>query len=259
MSELPVNQIITGDCLEVMQEWPDGRVDLVCVDPPFVGLAGGYDRHGLPGGVSRPQSHSITVGDPWRANLEWVNQAKRVSRLGAMVFCTHHFLSELAVHFTDWRRVALLTWYKRNACPTGANVPHFTSEFIWCFAKRPGLAWDRFNTTVFDVSNLQAGCLPCPERITNETGAAVHPTQKPLALMVKLLSVLSGGGIVLDCFAGTGTTCVAAKMLGRKYIGIEIDPAYAQIARERLRAVDTGVPIKEARAGQLALFNERTP
>ena len=60
--------------------------------------------------------------------------------------------------------------------------------------------------------------------------------------------------VVLDCCNGVGSTCVAAKMLGRRYIGIDISPEYCKIAEERLRAVDTGVPVKEARAGQKALF-----
>ena len=63
--------------------------------------------------------------------------------------------------------------------------------------------------------------------------------------------------IILDPFCGSGTTCVAAKMLGRNYIGIDISEEYCKIARERLEAVDTGVPVKEARAGQMALFGER--
>ena len=60
--------------------------------------------------------------------------------------------------------------------------------------------------------------------------------------------------LILDPFCGSGTTCVAAKMLGRRYIGIDISEEYCQIARQRLEAVDTGVPVKEQKMGQKALF-----
>ena len=85
-------------------------------------------------------------------------------------------------------------------------------------------------------------------------GGIGHPSPKPLALMEWLINSISAEYIILDPFCGSGTTCVAAKMLGRRYIGIDISPEYCQIAEERLRAVDTGVPVAEARAGQGALF-----
>ena len=82
-----------------------------------------------------------------------------------------------------------------------------------------------------------------------------HPTQKPLGVMKWILERYSEPGqLIVDPFCGSGTTCVAAKMLGRRYIGIDISEEYCQIAKDRLRAVDTGVPVKEARAGQRALF-----
>ncbi len=83
-----------------------------------------------------------------------------------------------------------------------------------------------------------------------------HPSPKPLALMVWLIEQSTKeNDLILDPFCGSSTTCVAAKMLGRRYIGIDISPEYCQIAEDRLRAVDTGVPVKEARAGQGALFD----
>ncbi len=87
-----------------------------------------------------------------------------------------------------------------------------------------------------------------PERL-------MHPNEKPVELLCELISCLSNAGdLVLDPFCGSGTTCVAAKMLGRRYIGIEISEEYCRVARERLEAADTGVPIKEQRAGQMAMF-----
>ena len=73
-------------------------------------------------------------------------------------------------------------------------------------------------------------------------------------MMVLIEENSKPGDLILDPFCGSGTTCVAAKKLGRRYIGIDISEEYCQIARERLEAVDTGVPVKEARQGQGALF-----
>jgi DNA modification methylase len=82
-----------------------------------------------------------------------------------------------------------------------------------------------------------------------------HPSQKPIALIEELIEEYTNSDdLILDPFCGSGTTCLAAKKLGRRYIGIDISEEYCQIARERLRAVETGVPVKEARQGQGALF-----
>ena len=85
-----------------------------------------------------------------------------------------------------------------------------------------------------------------------------HPAEKPLSLIGRLAQK-HDADLILDPFCGSGTTCVAAKMLGRRYIGIDISEEYCQIARQRLEAVETGVPVKEQNKGQMALFPKEQP
>ena len=94
--------------------------------------------------------------------------------------------------------------------------------------------------------------------VANETTEKLgHPCAKPIKFWTQLLNrcSITSQDLILDPFCGSGTTCVAAKMLGRRYIGIDISPEYCEIARSRLEAVDTGVPVKEQRKGQIPLFS----
>jgi len=257
MSKLNPNQIICGDCLEVMADFPDDCVDLVLTDPPYMGLKGGAIRQGM--GVTSQKQASYAIGDEWGANLEWTTDAWRLAKYGVVSFCSYHCVAELAQCFPKETRVCLLTWNKLTSPVPLNNVPRFSSEFIWAFKKAPGLLWRKWLATVFTIPNITAGCVSTGERFVKDDGIALHPTQKPLRLMQQLLDI--GGDIILDPFCGSGTTCVAAKMLGRRYIGIDISEEYCQLARERLDAVETGVPVKERRAGQMALFatNNQSP
>jgi DNA modification methylase len=114
-------------------------------------------------------------------------------------------------------------------------VPHFLSEFIWAFKKTPGLKWRNWKTTVFSIANLTCGCVSTGERLTKKDGTALHPTQKPVKLMKDLLSIADEDMIILDPFAGTGSTLVAAELMGMNYIGIEQDEKYVEIARKRVQ------------------------
>lgn len=225
-----------GDALAIMQMLDDNSVDLIATDPPYLNLVGGYDLADLdsPSHVGISHNKMLTVGDEWTATLDWITETKRIARLGAMIFCTHHSIMELAQAFVDWRRVMLLTWYKRNAPPTGKNVPHFTCEYIWCFAKEPGLHWDVFKSTMIDMPQLSTGCMASVERVTiGPTKQAVHPTQKPVKLMELLLTV--GGNTVLDPFMGLGTTGCATISTGQQFVGIEISQEYFDISCRRIR------------------------
>ena len=139
----------------------------------------------------------------------------------------------------------------KNAIVWGANNYTMPPSRCWLVWEKPyfptmsdnELAWTSFDKPSKSFRN---------NRIGNVNG---HPTEKPLGLMLWCVENYSQPiGLILDPFCGSGTTCVAAKMLGRRYIGIDISEKYCEIARMRLEAVDTGVPVAEAKAGQMGLF-----
>lgn len=220
--------IYHGDAREIMPTLP--KFDLVLTDPPYVNLDGGYVRD-YQGGVGKKTSVTTCVTDPWNASLDWMPLAWEITKFGMMIFCSSKSVCETREALSDAKIIALLTWSKRNAPPTGKNVPRHTSEFIWALSKNPGLKWDAFTETVFDIPNINAGCM-ATERFIGSDEKALHPTQKPIALMKKLLQVSPSN--VLDPFCGSGTTLEAAKQMGIRAVGIELEEKYCEIAAKRL-------------------------
>jgi DNA modification methylase len=229
-----------ADCREVLPTLPTGSVDAVVTDPPYVNLKGGYER--IDDRLGRRLSPSVAIGDRWSASLAWTVEAQRVARFGAFVFCTHHGLVETAGAFADWRRAVLLTWHKPNAAPTGKNVPRFTEEHVWGFAKQPGLRWDGFTQTLRTLPTLAVGCCSNSERVLSDSGQAAHPTQKPIELCRWIIES-SDPKSLLDPFMGSGTTIVAAVRLGRSGWGIEREPRYFEIAKRRIQDALNSQPL----------------
>lgn len=217
-----------GDCMEILPTL--GKVDAVVTDPPYLNLQGGAV---LPqGGVGVRKRESTTLGDEWSAHLAWAPLAQALASKGLIVFCSHQGVCETREAFAQCKSIALLTWYKRNTPAAMKWVPRHTAEFAWVLVTGGGLEWHRLDTTVIDVPNLNAGCISTGERLTNPDGSVAHPSQKPLQLMQWMLGV--GAASVLDPFMGTGTTGVAAAMRGTKFIGIEREPKYFDIACRRI-------------------------
>jgi DNA modification methylase len=220
MKELPINQIICDDCLEVMRDWPDKCVDLVLTDPPW--NLGYFDND----------------NKPWNEYAKWLDGVKQECERIANVVWIFQSIKDVAytAHiFKEWRMFASI----KNFCqmvptqiPNSFDVAFYNNSEGY---QGNGRNWHLGQNSI--ISNSQTG----------------HPTSRPLDTIIYILNMYNAQ-IILDPFCGSGTTCVAAKMLGRRYIGIDISPEYCKIAEERLKAVDTGVPVKEARQGQGALF-----
>lgn len=225
-------KIYCGDCLEVMTEL-DGPFDAVITDPPFPGLKGHYSWDYPTGGVA-PYIHAAkAVGTPWGESLEWTSRAWELARYGVVVFCSHHNVAEVRMSFPEAHAMGLVSWYKRNAPPRGKNVPRYNVQFIWLLKKGVGIQWDAFDTMLIDVPFLSAGCFASERILQRGTKKALHPCQKPLEVIHRL--IIPGMNSILDPFMGLGTTLVAAQQLGRRAVGIDISEEYCKIAVERLR------------------------
>ena len=251
--------IIQGDCLEALKALPAKSVDLVFADPPY-NLQLGGDLH-------RPDNSKVdAVDDDWdrfasfeeydRFTRVWLAECRRVLKDdGALwVIGSYHNIFRVGAALQDLGFWLLndVIWRKTNPMPNfkGTRFANAHETMIWA-AKSRGQRRYTFNYDALKVSNddLQMRSdwtLPLctgEERLKDADGNKAHPTQKPEALLHRvLLASTRPGDLVLDPFFGTGTTGAAAKRLGRRFIGIERDETYVAVARERIAKVIPTAP-----------------
>ena len=195
-----LNTVIQGDCLEIMKLMPDKCIDLVLTDPPY-GLG---DRLLSGGGKMRNTPMKVLYRDSdWTDELPNPEVFKEIFRISKnQIICGGNYFSLPPTR-------CFIAWDKKQAMPTFSQC-----EYIWTSFDRPA--------KLFSVSSTDL--------------KRQHPTQKPIELMKYLVGKFSEEKeTILDCFSGSGSTLVAAKQLGRNYIGVEISEKYCKIARERLR------------------------
>ena len=224
--ETELGKLYHGDCLEIMPHLEP--VDLVLTDPPYPQLLGGLTHYGK--GVAKSVNLSKSVGTPWGNDMTWIQIAYEKANLGLMVFCSYHSVDIIPGLIPEAKKAGLFTWFKPNSPLPINNVPRFMTEYVWMFRKSPGLKWNKISTFQ-NIASVPGGCMG-KERIKNSDGLTAHPTQKPKKLMMYLLKI--GGESVLDCFSGTGTTLFCCERLNRKWIGIEIEEKYCEIAAKRI-------------------------
>lgn len=210
--DLPLNQIIHGDCLEIMRKIPDKSVDLILTDPPY-GL--GYENHNR-AGTQRGKSKAVCRDygffewDNFRLTKEYFDEIFRISK-DQIIFGGNYYISFL------YDSPCWLVWDKNNG-----NNGYADCE----------IAWTSFKTAIRKFKWTWHGFIQ--EDMKNKE-QRYHPTQKPVALMEWILRNYSKkGDIVLDPFIGSGTTAIAALNTGRFFIGIEKEEKYVEIARKRI-------------------------
>lgn len=207
--------LIEGDCLDVLRRLPDASVDAVVTDPPY-----GIEYRG------RSARHRPIANDD-RPFIWWLRDAWRVTKDGGALICFCRWdvqeAFRFAIELAGFTVKSQVVWDRER---------HGMGDLAASFAPRHDVAWfatkGRFRfpggrpVSVVRAARAHASALQ-------------HPTEKPVPLMQQLVrAVCPVGGLVLDPFAGSGSTGVAALLEGRRFLGVELDVAYSAIARQRL-------------------------
>ncbi|KPF79433.1 MAG: site-specific DNA-methyltransferase [Sphingomonadales bacterium] len=255
---LPLGQILRGDCIERMRELPSASIDLIFADPPY--------NLQLGGDLARPDgSHVDAVTDDWDKfdsferydsfTREWLTEARRLLKPDGAIWVigSYHNIFRVGALLQDLGFWILndIVWRKANPMPNfkGTRFTNAHETLIW--ASRSEKAKYTFNyramKTLNDELQMRSDwVLPIcggPERIRKD-GVKAHPTQKPEALLYRvMLATTNPGDVVLDPFFGTGTTGAVARRLGREFIGCEREESYIAVAEERIAAA---LPLDES-------------
>src|SRR5918994_5967034 len=247
---LPLNEILLGDCIANLEKLPPESVDVVFADPPY--------NLQLEGALTRPdQSRVDAVDDDWDKfasfadydafTRAWLLAVRRVMKKNATLWVigSYHNIFRVGATLQDLDFWILndIVWRKANPMPNfkGRRFTNAHETMIWASkgadSKGYTFHYDALKAGNEDVQMRSDWFIPLctgEERLKDANGQKVHPTQKPEALLARiLLSSSNPGDVVLDPFFGTGTTGAVAKMLGRNFIGLERDSTYAKAARKR--------------------------
>ncbi|HQJ74819.1 MAG TPA: site-specific DNA-methyltransferase [Bacteroidota bacterium] len=257
---METNIIYTGDCIDILNNRiePDS-INLIYADPPY-NLSGKSLnlKNNTTGGAFYKMNEKWDIfnyDEYLKFTENWLLVSKRVLLENGSLYvsCTYHNIAEIIfiAKKKGFKLNNIITWYKKNAMPniTKRTFTHST-EFVCWFVKgknwifnyevvknfNPNKTKDGKNKQLRDFLDfIELPIVQGKERIRTESGRAIHPTQKPEKLIELIILASSNeGDIVLDPFFGSGTTGVVAQQLKRKWIGIEINLDYVNIAKNRI-------------------------
>jgi modification methylase len=246
-------RIIVGDCVAQMAALPAASIDLVFADPPY--------NLQLKGDLKRPDDSRVdAVDDDWDKfasfaeydafTRAWLAACRRLLKPAGTLWVigSYHNIYRVGAILQDLGFWILndVVWRKSNPMPNfrGRRFTNAHETLIWA-------AREQTSRYTFNYEALKAGnediqvrsdwTLPLctgEERLKDQDGTKLHPTQKPEALLARaMLAASRPGDVVLDPFFGTGTTGAVAKRLGRSFIGIEREKSYARAAEQRIAAI----------------------
>ncbi len=249
-AELPIDQILAGECIKKMRELPSESIDLIFADPPY--------NLQLKGSLLRPDNSKVDAcDDDWDQfdtfkvyddfTRDWLKEAKRLLKPNGAIWVigSYHNVFRLGASLQDLGFWILndVIWRKSNPMPNfrGMRLTNAHETLIWAAKSDSGKytfnyeAMKQANDGIQMRSDWLIPICNGGERLKDEHGDKAHPTQKPEALLHRvILATTKPNDVILDPFFGTGTTGAVAKSLGRHFIGIEREAAYRKVAQKRI-------------------------
>lgn len=248
-----VNKIISGDCIEEMEKLPNKSIDMIFADPPY--------NLQLEGELHRPNNSKVdAVDDEWDKfdslktyddfSRRWLSAARDLLTDNGSIWVigSYHNIFRLGAILQDLGFWILndITWRKSNPMPNfrGRRFTNAHETLIWAAKSKDSkycFNYDAMKALNEDLQMRSDWYIPLctgKERLKDENGQKAHPTQKPEALLYRvIMSSTKPEDVVLDPFFGTGTTGAVAKKLGRKWIGLERDETYIKHATKRIDGI----------------------
>jgi len=249
-AKLPLDTILAEDCIDAMRALPEASVDLIFADPPY--------NLQLKGDLHRPDNSKVdAVDDHWDQfdsfkrydafTRDWLAAARRLLKPNGAIWVigSYHNVFRLGAELQNQGYWILndVVWRKSNPMPNfrGKRFTNAHETLIWASkgeASKYTFNYEALKALNEGIQMRSDWVIPiCTghERLKDANGDKAHPTQKPEALLHRvLIGTTNPGDVVLDPFFGTGTTGAVAKMLGRHFIGIEREAAYREVAERRI-------------------------
>lgn len=237
--DITTSQLFQGDCIQIMRAIPEGSIDCIITDPPYnIGLF----MHERNTNLKKMRDNQFAYAGwdnmdykDWKKNMsKFLAQCARVmKKKGALII----FMSVLKV--ADIIKLATKlgfyykttgVWHKTNPMPRNMNLQFVNSTECWIYFIFKGTSGTFNNSGRVKHDFLESSVCPNSEKTYGK-----HPTQKPLKILEELIAcVTNPNDIVLDPFMGSGSTCLASAKMGRKYIGVELDGNYFNVAKSRV-------------------------
>ena len=248
--------LIHGDALVALKEINDASVDFVFADPPYFLSNDGFT-------VKSGKAVSVNKGT-WDKSQgfeseisfheSWISECLRVLKPNGTIAIsgTYHSIYKCGflLQKMDCRIVNDITWFKPNGAPAlaGRNFTASHETILWAskgqkakhtFNYVQSRDWEVGNDSIYRRGKQMRSVWSIPTTPKREKAFGNHPTQKPLELLKRLIALCtSEGDLVLDPFCGSGTTGVACVLLGRNFIGIDLDQSYLELTAKRIESVD---------------------